>query len=171
MLDRSPLEHVLSGAGRKTAILDSNLLVLLISARLGIESFGSFKRIQPYEPEDIALLNWLLLSQFRSVVTTSAVLAETSNLANALTGGLRNLWFQQLAQFATDTNEVHLATQVIGRDAELVRFGFTDAVLARLSDTHVLITSDFRLVGVLQDAGRQALNFNNLRTLWLLRPN
>ncbi len=166
MFSQQPMEALLKGSRRKTAILDANLLLLWVSSRPGVETFVSFKRIKPYSTDDLRLLSWLL-GQFRSVVTTSGVLAEVSNLANELSGELRDRWFAQLASFAVETDEVHVSTQQAGRLPELVRFGFTDAVLAKLSKTHVLITAEYRLAGYLEKDGRQVVNFNNLRPLWL----
>jgi len=148
------------------AILDSNLLILWITAQVGFESLYQFKRVKTYTRQDILLLAWLL-SQFKGVVTTSYVLSEASNLANELTGSLRDSWFSGLAEFAKVTAEAHVATQILGVRSETVRFGVADSALSYLSDEYTLITSEYRLSGYLESVGQQVLNFNNLRPLWI----
>ena len=155
-----------TNTSQKTAILDSNLLVLLITFRLGLPLI-SFKRVKTFTEQDVRLLMWLL-SQFKGVATTSYVLAETSNLANELSGAVRNAWYKELATFATVTNEAHVATQTLGSLSETVRFGVADSALSYLSERYTLITSEYRLSGYLQDLGRQVLNFNHFRSGYLL---
>lgn len=166
MPDIPNLSPFIAGAGRKTAILDSNLLVLWITSRLGFQLFNHFKRIKSYTYQDALLLNWLI-SQFKGVATTSYVLAETSNLANELSGILRDAWYKELAAFAVVTDEVHVATKIVGSRNETVRFGIADSALSYLSDRYTLVTAEYRLSGYLEDAGAHVVNFNHLRSLWI----
>ena len=50
---------------KKVAILDTNLLVLWISARLGIHNLSHFKRIKSFTDQDAQLL-YFLLAKFRA---------------------------------------------------------------------------------------------------------
>jgi hypothetical protein len=119
MPERRSFEELLAESGRKTAILDSNLLVPLISTQCGADVVRNFKRAKDYPVRDIRLLA-SLLTHFRAVVTTSAVLAEVSNLANELTGELRIRWFMQLADFAAVREEAHIPTQSVAQQLDLV---------------------------------------------------
>ena len=65
---------------RKIAILDTNLLVLWISSRLGFGSLPHFKRVKSSTEQD-AWLSELLVRRFKGIATTAYVLAEASNLA------------------------------------------------------------------------------------------
>ena len=153
-----------ANVSRQSVILDTNLLVLLITAAAGID-LTSFKRIRSFVSEDIGLLNWLV-SQFNGTVTTAYALAEASNLGNALSGRNRDRWFELLAEFAAKTEEAHVSTQTVGRESLMVRFGVTDAALGLLSREYVLLTSEYRLSGFLSDLGCSAVNFNHFRFLW-----
>ncbi|NYF89070.1 hypothetical protein RBB79_05945 [Tunturiibacter empetritectus] len=146
----------------KIVVLDTNLLLLAISARVGLHRFGSFSRVNAFTAEDAKLLSWIV-SQFKAVATTAYVLAEVSNLANKLTGSLRSDWFLQLQAYAFITIESHVPIQTIGKKAETVRFGVTDSALSHLSNNHTILTAEFRLSGYLESIGREVLNFNHLR--------
>jgi hypothetical protein len=158
MLDPD-LGYYLEGSERKTAILDSNLLVLWISTNLNSD-LNQFKRVKSFTEKDARLLRFIV-SQFKGVVTTSYVLAEVSNLANSLSGPLRTAWFSELARFAVITDEAHVGTQSLLSN-EVIRFGVTDAALSNLSMNYTLITAEYRLSGYLADSVRRVINFNHL---------
>jgi hypothetical protein len=148
---------------QRSALLDANLLILDISARIGFRRLRAFSRVQVFTETDIELLA-RLLTQFRSTVTTSYILAETSNLANKLTGQLRSDWYSALAQYAVLTTEVHVPTAAVGILPEVARFGISDAALRHISETHTVITSEFRLAGYLEHLGLHVINFNHVRS-------
>ena len=153
---------MLGDVSQQIAILDANLLILLVTARLGLPTLPSFKRIARFTMRDVALLVWLL-KRFKGVATTAYVLAEASNLANELSGSLRDSWFRKLAEFAVVTTEAHVPTSVVGSQPEVVRFGITDAALSVLTSDYILITSEYRLSGYLIDQGKRVFNFNSLQ--------
>jgi hypothetical protein len=164
-LDLSPF---VLNASRKTAILDTNLLLLSISSRVGSQNLKQFKRVKSFSEQDMLLLAWIL-EQFKGVATTAYVLAEASNLANEMFGLVRDKWYTELAQFALITHEAHVETQTLGKRIETIEFGVTDSALSYLSDDYTLITSEYRLSGYLQEAGKEVLNFNHLRPLWIFQ--
>jgi len=154
-------------ASRKVAILDTNLLILHITGKVDPSLLLSFKRVKEFTLEDIIILDWTL-SQFANVVTTSYVLTEASNLANALTGEKRRAWFAELASYAVVTRERHAPTASLGNLPEAISFGFADAALCFLNKQTVLITAEYRLYGHLVSTSSEVLNFNHLRSLWML---
>jgi hypothetical protein len=147
----------------QVAVLDANLIVLLITAQVDLDLFSSLKRVRMFTQSDIPVLRWLLL-QFGAVATNSYVLAEASNLGNGLTGFKRRLWFEQLERFTVETVEAHVPTQQLGSSLLIVPYGITDAALGSMPDNHVLITAEHRLSGHLVSNGRQVLNFNHFRS-------
>ena len=168
LMPSSAFDHILSpDLRRRKAILDSNLLVLLVTASVDLALLKTFKRVKNYEPGDARLLLWLL-GQFSSTVTTSYALAEASNLAGELSGWRRQQWYEGLARFARVTSEAHVPTALLTDHDLFVPFGVTDAALGILSEEHVLITAEYRLSGRLAETGRYVLNFNHLRPLWML---
>jgi hypothetical protein len=158
----------ISDARTKTAILDTNLILLMVSTRVGLHRFGSFARVKAFTIDDARLLLWIL-SHFKGVATTAYVLAEVSNLANKLSGTLRDEWFTELAKYAIVTDEAHVPTQVVGAKSETIRFGIADSALSHLSQNYTVITAEFRLSGYLEKLGREVLNFNHLRHIWMTK--
>lgn len=161
-------EAFVADASRRTAILDTNLLILLITARVGPRLLLHFKRVKSFASEDVALLTWVL-SRFANVVTTSYVLTEASNLGNSLSGSDRAMWFTELARYATLATEAHIPTSLLGSQPETIRFGFADSALRQLSKEFVVVTAEHRLSGYLEDRDAQVLNFNHLRPLWMIK--
>lgn len=163
---RTNISFEIENASSKTVILDSNLLLLRISFQVGLRRFRHFPRIQTFTEGDALLLDWTL-GQFRSAVTTAYVMAEVSNLANKLSGQLRDDWFETLANYAITTTEHHVPVRTLGNKTETVRFGIADSALSVLVEDHVLLTSEYRLWGYLKSLGLEAVNFNHLRSGWL----
>lgn len=162
-------DSFVTGAKRKDAILDANMLVLDISSKVDLSLLKTFKRVKSmFTVEDAALLQWTL-SQFREVVTTSYILSEASNLGNSLSGHQRDRWFAHLAEYGAIIREIHVPTQLLGRQIETTKFGFPDSALKQLSHATVVITAEYRLSGYLENQGTQVLNFNHLRPLWMMR--
>ena len=154
-------------ASKKTGLLDANLLVLHISSRVDLSLLESFKRVKSsFTTQDTVLLDWIL-AQFKEILTTSYILTEVSNLGNSLSGRQRDLFYSALAAYAVSSRETHVPTAQLGANAETVRFGFADAALCQLCRESVVITTEYRLSGYLADQGKQVLNFNNLRPLWM----
>jgi hypothetical protein len=157
------------GASRKTAILDTNLLILHVTANVDLQLINSFKRVKSnFVLEDVEMLAWVL-DQFAEIVTTSYVLTEASNLGNGLTGRQRDEWFKALALYSASSRETHVSTTLLGTKSETVRFGFADSALHELSEDSVVITAEYRLSGYLEDRNAAVLNFNHLRPLWMMR--
>ena len=147
----------------RSALLDANMLLLAISADVGFSRLRNFGRLQVFVEEDVQPLNDLL-SRYARVMTTAYVLAEISNLANKLSGRLRDEWYTALARYTITIPEQHVATADVGRLPELTRFGVTDAALCELAKTHTIITAEYRLSGYLRSLGLDVINFNHLRT-------
>ncbi len=108
-----------------------------------------------------------VLSRFKAARITSYMLAEASNLANGLSGALRDAWFEQLAQFAMTTEEAHVGTETVGTQTEFWPFGVTDSALSYLAQENTMISCDGRLCSYLERCGRKVINFNHLRPLWM----
>ena len=152
------------GFAAKTAVLDTALLAVQLTALTDYNLFRSFKRVGAYTFEDAVLITWLL-DQFHKVVTTAYVLAEVSNLGNALSGFHRDAWFAKLAGYALLTEELHVPTGELGSRSQTLRFGIADSALSRLAEDCVLITADFRLAGFISSDGGQVLNYEQIKAV------
>jgi hypothetical protein len=156
----------------KSVLLDSNLLLVLLSGLLGPHLFKRFKRISDYTINDYELLV-RLLGHFTVLLTTPHVLTEVSNLANSLNETYKRDWCMNLAtliaseQEAVGIREKWIPATELARMPEFVAFGITDAALTRLSSEALVITEDYRLSGMLNGQGTHVLNFGDLRKMQL----
>ena len=98
------IRALLSGSRGRLLLLDSNLLLLWITARFDMRLLATFKRVQMFTQADALLLAWII-DQFNSVVTTTHVVTEVSNLGNSLSSHMRLAWFALLAEFSSTAFE------------------------------------------------------------------
>jgi hypothetical protein len=149
----------------KPAILDSNLLLLLWCCSFNKNLIHNFKRLNSFENEDIELLAETL-ELFPDLKTTPHVLTEVSNLANSLPNWMKEDWSTHFSkQIQVISEEWISATSLAAGD--FMRLGLTDAGLAELAKTHVVLTLDFPLSSSLESKGLNVINFTHLRSLWL----
>jgi len=147
----------------KSAILDSNLLLLLWCASFDRKLISNFKRLNCFQGEDVDLLTETL-SIFSSVRTTPHVLTEVSNLANALPKWIKEDWAEHFSkQIQVISEEWTSAASIAAGD--FLWLGLTDAALATLAKTHVILTIDFPLSNSLESRGLNVINFTHLRDL------
>lgn len=148
-------------------ILDSNLLLLLWCAQFDRRLLHTFKRLQPFEPQDMRLLEELL-PLFRSIHTTPHILTEVSNLANSLPEWRKQDWARFFSERVLALREEWIQAGVIGEDRDAMPFGLTDAALVNLSGSYVILTADRKLAGQIAKRRLAVINFNHIRQEWLL---
>jgi len=158
----SPLLKSYAG---KPAVLDSNLLLLLWCVPFDRELMRTFKRLNSFQIEDIDLLSDTL-KVFSAVRTTPHVLTEVSNLANSLPSWVKGDWSQHFSKQIQVISEEWISAASIAT-SEFMWLGLTDAGLAALAETHVILTIDFPLSSSLESRGLNVINFTHLRSLWL----
>jgi hypothetical protein len=149
----------------KPVILDANILLLQWCASFDKELVCSFKRLNCFQIEDIELLSETL-KVFSAIRTTPHVLTEVSNLANSLPGWIKADWFEHFAKQVQLTPEEWTPAAAIAK-GDFMWLGLTDAALAGLASTHVILTLDFPLSNSLESQGLNVINFTHLRSLWL----
>ncbi|MGA2249704.1 hypothetical protein [Terracidiphilus sp.] len=163
-------EQVFKKYRGKSVLLDSNLLLVLVSGQMGQRVFQSFKRVQDYTIADHQLLV-RFLSTFKSLITTPHILTEVSNLANSLPQNYKPEWYKNFAfliasqEKNASTFEKWIPAAELIQGPEFIAFGITDAALSRLAAEALIVTEDFRLAGFLQSQGMDVLNFHHLRKL------
>lgn len=127
----------------KPAILDSNLLLLYWCAEFDPTLVQRFKRLNSFEEADFELLSETLKT-FSVLRTTPHVLTEVSNLANSLPGNMKDDWSEHFSnKVQVIQEEWTSATTIV--TSPLIWLGMTDAALATLASTHVILTIDFTL--------------------------
>lgn len=149
----------------RPAILDSNLLLLNWCSNFDPRLITTFKRLSTFQIEDVVLLSETLKA-FSTIWTTPHVLTEVSNLANSLPSSVKGKWFEHFSRQIQVVSEkwVPAATVISSR---FMRLGLTDATLAELASTNVILTLDFPLSNSLESQGLNVINFTHLRSLWL----
>jgi rRNA-processing protein FCF1 len=158
----------------KAVLLDSNLLLVFLAGFLGARGFKSFKRVSGYTFGDHELLA-RLLGSFSILLTTPHILTEVSNLANSLTGSLKNDWDKNFAALVRSertrigVREKWTSAADLSDSPEFFPFGISDTAIARLASEALVVTGDYRLSGFLRKRGVSALNFNDLRRLRLYK--
>ena len=150
----------------KPAILDSNLVLLRWCLRYDPSLALSFKRLSSFESKDFQLLE-LTLKLFPVLRTTPHVLTEVSNLANSLPSWRKHDWSRHFSSEIQAISEEWVPASTLA-DSPALWLGLTDAALASLASTHVILTVDFPLSGSLQSAGLNAVNFAALRNSLLV---
>ena len=149
----------------KPAILDSNLLLLQWCAGFDHGLITTFKRLNSFQTEDVELLAGTL-KLFSAVRTTPHVLTEVSNLANSLHGRVKEGWCEHFSREVQVIPEEWTSAATIAT-GDFIWLGLTDAALATLATTHVILTIDFPLSNSLESRGLNVMNFTHLRSLWL----
>ena len=145
------------------AILDANLLLLLWCADFDPSLVRRFKRLNSFQASDVRLLDEAL-SVFSVVRTTPHVLTEVSNLANSLPEVVKEDWSEYLAARIQVIPEDWIPAASLSTNP-LLWLGITDAALASLSQSHVIITIDFPLSNSLESRGLRVINFTHLRDI------
>jgi rRNA-processing protein FCF1 len=161
-MSNAALTALLPEASRKFVLLDANLLLLWITSLYDLRLLKTFKRVQAFSQADAILLAWIV-DRYQGVATTSHVVTEVCNLANALSSSTRQAWFGLLADFSLNTTENTPLLKILARQEEFVRFGITDSALSSLSEQYHVLTTDYRLSNYLRSSGRHVLNFRDLQ--------
>lgn len=149
----------------KPVILDANILLLHWCASFEPELIHTFKRLNSFEVKDIEMLRETL-GVFSAIRTTPHVLTEVSNLANSLPSWRQRDWAAHFSRHIEVISEEWIPAHSIARNS-LMFLGLTDAGLACLASTHVILTIDFPLSNAMESQGLRVINFTHLRSLWL----
>ncbi|HEV2137082.1 MAG TPA: hypothetical protein VGR47_22880 [Terracidiphilus sp.] len=146
----------------KSAILDSNLLLLAWCCKFDPLLLNTFKRLNSFEAGDLLLLSETL-NLFSTLWTTPHVLTEVSNLANSLPSWIRERWSEFFSKQILLIHEAYEPSCNLASDPVAFRFGLTDSALTRLASNHVILTTDWPLCGLLESRKLPVVNFNRLR--------
>lgn len=154
----------------KGLLIDTNLLILLVVGALNPDQISRYKRTNTYTAEDYQLL-LSFVDRFRLVVTTPNILTEASNLLEGYTYRNQSALslLERVAQFMQEVYHESLPTmQSYAKSYR--KFGLSDATIHRVAEENYLVlTDDLNFCAYLQNQGLLAINFNNLRTDYLLR--
>lgn len=170
-MSRSSLAAQLEGYVRSHRsdgiLLDTNVLVLLLLSSFQPGLIGG-KRLEKYAIQDAELLaNYV--RNFNRILTTSHILAETSNLAaQVLTGKRKTDFFTRMFPlFCTDHQDAFHQCEIGGgaiNDAVFIQLGLTDAaIVAAIDVNRLLLTDDLDLHLAAIAKGAPSINFTHMR--------
>jgi len=154
-------------AAPRIAILDTNVLLLLLVAKTDESLLRTFKRVQSFEPSDISLLDEVL-APFNGFLSTPHVLAEVSNFVDQAPQHRRSELVQELKHYIHAHREHYEAASLLCERGEFEKLGLADTGLSRLSSESTVITTDHHLAGKIQASGGSVVNFNHARSTRLL---
>ena len=161
MLDPAALIERHRGKG---ALVDTNLLVLLLVGAVNKRRIPKFKRTQAFSIEDFDLLV-RLIDCFGKIVATPHVLSQASDLSD-LDGRELGQVREKFRLIVDQIDESYDPSRVLVPDPMFERFGLADAAIAKVNSRRILVvTADVRLHVALQQRGWDALNFNHVRPL------
>ena len=151
-----------------SALIDTNLLVLLVVGATDRNLIGSHRRARNFMPRDYDEF-LQLLAGFDLFWITSHCLAETSDLlAQTDARKARSLLFG-LSRFCMNTRESHLSKERIFADRDFPRLGVADTGFVQKSRTVTCtFTMDVQLYLTINRLGRNVINFNHVRAPYLV---
>jgi hypothetical protein len=148
-------------------IVDSNLLLLVLIGLFDKRSIPSFsERLSGYSIEDYEYL--LSLLQDKVIVITPNIITEISNLSGKFQR--RKEFFQFLGNYIQSLNELYVQSSSVVIKDTFVKFGITDATIIELAKQGITtLTVDFNLFYYLSNQNYSAINFNQLRSQYILK--
>jgi hypothetical protein len=157
-----PKELLTAYLGR-TALIDSNLLLLYLIGKCDPRIIPRFMRTKAYTVADFELLSKLLDRVFKTVLTTPNILTEVSNLATKLNENERRTFFDVMGTSIGVMNEQYLLSTAAVTERSYRTLGLTDAVILNLCPGILVLTDDLPLYSVISKRGYDVVNFTHLR--------
>ncbi len=147
-------------------LIDTNLLLLYVIGTYDATRISQFDKTCDFPPDTFELLE-RILNRFDKVVTTPYILAEVSNWAAQFPSYEKNKLhldlFGKFALLVEGFDEIYETSKVIAKDDAFCRLGLADASIVNLGNKYLVLTTDGRLMGYLQNSGVDAVNINDLR--------
>jgi hypothetical protein len=154
----------------RSAVLDTNLILLFLVGQADRTILRRYKRVQMFVDQDIEVLHQILVQFQGNLLTTPQVLTEVSNFLGQASEYDQLLLKKAFADYIQQQRgEIHVSSAMLATRDSFFRFGLTDCALEDASSEHLIITTDYRLAGKIQSMGRSAMNFNHARTSYLLQ--
>lgn len=148
---------------RRGLILDTNLLLLLVTGNASRDYIRIHKRLTCFNDRDFVRLS-TLVSGFDRLVFTPHVLAETSNFVRQVSDPARSRIHDSLCELVGLFEEEFTECKVVCGSPASAALGITDSVLMTLvSRGHALLTVDAGLYHRACAISENAYNFNHER--------
>ena len=149
----------------KGALIDTNLLVLLLVGLVNPRRILNFKRTQNYTIEDYRLLRDLVGWFGAPLVSTPHILSQVSDLTD-LAGSEQSAVRRLFKSLIVTIDERYDSARSLAQGPFFERFGLSDAAVSAIGKQTILVlTADVQLQIALAINGLDALNFNHVRLL------
>jgi hypothetical protein len=148
----------------KGALLDTNLMLLLIVGAYDPRCIATFKRTMKYTKDDFTLITGVA-NYFQRRVITPNILTEVDNLARQLPERDHRALSSIFGRIISSFFELYVPSADAFRTPEFAQLGLTDVATILSTNDLLVITDDFRLSNRLLNAGRDAVNINHIRML------
>lgn len=142
----------------QVAVLDTNVLLLLLVASVDRSLLRSYKRVSQFTTQDVTALEDLL-RPFAGLATTPHVLSEADNFVGQAPAHRRQDLKNGLIRFIERTPERFRLARELATLDEFIRLGLTDCGLIDFEGEAVVITTDFRLAGHINAHNGRAVSF------------
>jgi hypothetical protein len=150
-------------------VVDTNLMVLYIVGLFDIGLIERHNRTKAYTKQDFLTL-YRLLGKFKTTLTTPNILTETSNLTETGDEKFKDSFFSKFAETIRSFDERHSASIDLTTEKGFKKFGLADSSITKLaSQGNLIITDDLRLSAYLSNQNMPVLNFNHIRSFYLIR--
>ena len=160
------VEGLIAPHVRKTLLLDTNLLVLLMLGSVNPKLIGT-GALNAFELRDYVALA-VICAKFPLLVTTPHVLTEACHLADKdiKRDPMRSLLYHWLLTYSANVDERTVPFKDLTLPS-LTKIGVADAVLQKVcgDEKYLLMTTDYELSGIVSRRHNNALNFNHVRDM------
>jgi len=146
------------------AVVDTNLLVLLVVGAASPDYIAKHKRLEEYTADDFDLLG-LIIADFSEIVVLPHILAETSSLCRQIDNPARNRIQTAFKMLIATTPELPIPSSLGLEREEFDELGLTDALILHFCSMELngisptLITSDSRLANRAFSFGYSAIDY------------
>lgn len=161
-------ESLISGLKNKLVTLDCNVFLLLVIGSIDKKHIALFKRTNMFTEEDYDLL--IKLIKGSQVMLTPNVITEASNFLESYTYAKENLGLILLKNICDEIPECYEKSKTLVSNNGFMKFGLSDSSIINLCNVGAIaITIDLSLYGYLAGKSYQAINFNHVRSLYLIK--
>lgn len=159
----SPSRDAIASVTSPRLLLDTNLLVLLVTGLTDVAYIGKNKRLASFDERDFEIVH-ALAGSAGAIVFSPNVLSETSNLIRYSWGSVRMEVSETLGRLTSAFGEEYVPTTSVLANPDFARLGVTDCVLLSQAATGAhLLTDDLDLYLASVGAGQAATNYNHIR--------
>jgi predicted PolB exonuclease-like 3'-5' exonuclease len=150
-------------------VVDTNLMVLYIIGLFDIGLIERHNKTKAYTKKDFLTL-YRLLENFNTTLTTPNILTETSNLTETGDEKFKDSFFLKFAEAISRFDERHSTSIDLTNEKGFKKFGLADSSITKLaSQGNLVVTDDLKLSSYLSNQNMPVLNFNHIRTFYLLQ--